>query len=158
MATAHLIYGYIGAGKTTFARRLERDVAAVRFTSDEWLTTLFGDDEAAIKPDVGTVNARLVAAMQPVWSRCLVLGLDVILDLGFWSRADRDATRKILEECGADLRLYHVRCDDDTAWRRVESRNADPSGSIRMVRNTFDVLRERVEPLGPDEPHLVVET
>nr|WP_020578454.1 hypothetical protein [Actinopolymorpha alba] len=62
------------------------------------------------------------------------------------------------EACDAAIQLYHVRCDDEIAWCRVESRNANPSGSIRMVRNTFDVLKARVEPLGPDEPHIVIET
>jgi predicted kinase len=31
MPTAHLIHGYLGAGKTTFARQLERDIPAIRF-------------------------------------------------------------------------------------------------------------------------------
>ncbi|GAA2756515.1 putative kinase [Actinopolymorpha rutila] len=69
MPTAHLIHGYIGAGKTTLAKRLERDADAVRFTLDEWLTALYGDDEADVEPDVGTISARLVTAMEPVWAR-----------------------------------------------------------------------------------------
>ena len=32
MATAHLIYGYLGAGKTTFAKKLERELPAIRFS------------------------------------------------------------------------------------------------------------------------------
>jgi predicted kinase len=158
MPTAHLIYGYIGAGKTTFAKKLEHDAAAVRFSADEWVTTLYGDDEAELGRDLETIMNRLLAAMEPVWSRCLTLGLDVILDMGFWSRTHRDATRQRVEASGAVSRLYHVRCDDEVAWRRVERRNDNPSGSIRMVRNTFDVLKARVEPLGQDEPHIVIET
>jgi predicted kinase len=44
MATAHLIHGYLGAGKTTFARRLEEELPAIRFSHDEWMTNLYGDD------------------------------------------------------------------------------------------------------------------
>lgn len=44
MTTAHLIYGYLGAGKTTLARRLERELLAIRFTQDEWMSRLYGDD------------------------------------------------------------------------------------------------------------------
>lgn len=43
MATAHLIHGYIGAGKTTFARRLETELPAVRFTHDEGMARFFRD-------------------------------------------------------------------------------------------------------------------
>jgi predicted kinase len=44
MPTAHLIHGYVGAGKTTFARRLEQELPAIRFSHDEWMTRLYGDD------------------------------------------------------------------------------------------------------------------
>jgi adenylate kinase family enzyme len=37
MATAHLLNGYLGVGKTTLARRLEHELPAVRFTHDEWM-------------------------------------------------------------------------------------------------------------------------
>ena len=47
MATAHLIHGYLGVGKTTFARRIERERGAVRFTHDEWMSTLYGPDPPA---------------------------------------------------------------------------------------------------------------
>lgn len=45
MARLHLIVGPVGAGKSTFGRKLSRDVGAVRLTLDEWMATLFGDDE-----------------------------------------------------------------------------------------------------------------
>jgi predicted kinase len=44
MPTTHLIHGYVGAGKTTFARRLEQELPAIRFSHDEWMTRLYGDD------------------------------------------------------------------------------------------------------------------
>jgi predicted kinase len=44
MATAHLIRGFLGVGKTMLARRLEQDIPAIRFSHDEWMTRLYGDD------------------------------------------------------------------------------------------------------------------
>jgi predicted kinase len=44
MATAHLIDGYIGAGKMTFARSLEQELPANRFSHNEWTANLYGDD------------------------------------------------------------------------------------------------------------------
>lgn len=157
MTTAHLIYGYIGSGKTTFARRLERRLPAVRFSSDEWISRLYADDEAQIT-DFGVLLGRVESVMQQVWCRCLDLGIDVVLDQGFWARAKRDGVREMAAELGADTRLYHVYCADSVAWQRVEHRNADPRDSIRMSRETFDNLRDRLEPLGPDEPHHEVRT
>jgi predicted kinase len=96
--------------------------------------------------------------MEPVWTQCLRHGVDVVLDQGFWARAKRDHVRALVAATGAESRLYHVTCNDDLAWKRVEARNADLAGSIRMSRNTFDVLKARLEPLGADEPHTVIRT
>jgi len=37
-----MIHGYLGTGKTTFARKLERELPAIRFSHDEWITRIFG--------------------------------------------------------------------------------------------------------------------
>jgi hypothetical protein len=37
MSTAHLIHGFLGAWKTTFAKKLEAELGAVRFSQDEWM-------------------------------------------------------------------------------------------------------------------------
>lgn len=37
---AFLIHGFLGAGKTTFAKRLEEEEKALRFTHDEWMSQL----------------------------------------------------------------------------------------------------------------------
>ncbi|NJC23977.1 putative kinase [Arthrobacter pigmenti] len=37
----HLLCGLNGAGKTTYARQLEHELPAVRFSLDEWMLHLF---------------------------------------------------------------------------------------------------------------------
>jgi predicted kinase len=39
------------------------------------------------------------------WTRCVELGLDVVLDLGFWSRRERDQARAATVALGAGARL-----------------------------------------------------
>jgi predicted kinase len=43
-AYCSLIHGYLGAGKTTFARQLERTIPAIRLSHDEWMVRLYGDN------------------------------------------------------------------------------------------------------------------
>jgi len=151
--TAHLIHGYIGAGKTSFARQLEARLPAVRFTHDEWMVALFGrDPPAELFPEH---FRRVMALIEQQWTRCLELGLDVVLDLAFWSRAQRDATRARVTSLGASHRLYQLALPDEEAWARVARRNQEP-GALQIARNTFEILRERYEPLGADEEHEVV--
>lgn len=153
MATAHLIHGYIGAGKTSLARQLEARLPAVRFTHDEWMVALFGrDPPAELFPEQ---SRRVSALLEAQWTRCLELGLDVVLDLNFWSRAQRDATRARVASLSARHRLYHLALPDEEAWARVDRRNQDP-GALHIARNTFETLRARYEPLGEDEEHEIV--
>jgi predicted kinase len=149
MATAHLIHGYLGAGKTTFAKRLEREISAVRFTHDEWMRALYGDDPP--EQQFADHARRVSDLMEDLWSRCLEVGVDVILDFGFWSRQERDRVRAAVTNKGADYRLYRLTCPDDAAWKRIQARNAALDSSLYIAPNTFSVLKARFEPLDEEE-------
>ena len=154
MATAHLIHGYLGSGKTTFARRLEESLPALRFTHDEWMTRLYGDDPSVAQfPDS---FRRVSEQIDRLWPRCLQLGVDVVLDLNFWSRRQRDEVRAAIAAIGADAKLSRLACSEEESWRRIERRNRDLDGSLLIVRNTFEVLKARFEPLGDDEERIEV--
>jgi len=154
MATAHLIQGFLGAGKTTFARRLERDIRAVRFTPDEWMSRLFGEDPpAAIFQEKA---AAILEVMEPLWLRRLALGVDVVLDFGFWRRSQRDRARHLAREAGANAVLYALSCEESEARRRVCARNAEKSHGLYVAAETFTLLKARFEALEPDETAIVV--
>lgn len=153
MATAHLVFGFLGAGKTTLAKRLERQHDAVRFTPDEWMARLFGED-----PPADTFQdkaAAILDIMQPLWVRCLSLGLDVVLDYGIWSRAERDHVRDVVTAIGATPLLWSVSCSDDEALKRISLRNEAAHRSLHIAPATFELLKARFEPLEADEPHSV---
>jgi len=154
MPAAHLIHGYLGAGKTTFARQLERDIPAIRFSPDEWMVRLHGDNPPAERfPDF---HRRIYEQVEEIWPRYLELGIDVVLDFGFWSRIERDATRQKISTLGAQARLYRLTCPEDEAWRRIDKRNADLRGSLLVDRNAFEVFKTRFEPLDPDEARIEI--
>lgn len=154
MTTAHLIHGYLGAGKTTFAKALEVEASAIRFTHDEWMQKLYGNDPP--KEQFASYAKRVSEVMEGVWERCLQIGVDVVLDYGFWSRSERDRVRSVVADIGADYRLYYLACSDGEAWRRIEARNLTLDSSLYIARNTFDVLKARFEPLSHDESRIEV--
>jgi len=154
MATVHLIHGFLGAGKTTFARRLEASLPALRFTHDEWVTRLYGADPSAdLFPEY---HRRVSEQIESLWPRCAELSIDVILDVNFWSRRERDDTRARAAAVGANSRLYRLGCSDDEAWRRIEKRNHDLRGALFIARETFELLKDRFEPLDADEARIEV--
>ena len=149
-----MIHGYLGAGKTTFARELEQRLPALRLTHDEWMLKLYGEDPPSEQFQV--FFRRVSERIEFVWTRCVGLGLDVVLDLGFWSRKQRDDVRSIAAALGADVRLYRLGCLDEMAWLRIEQRNRSLTDSLFIARNTFVVLKDRFEPLGDDEARIEV--
>lgn len=158
MPTAFLVHGHIGVGKTTVARQLEDRYTAVRFTSDEWVAVLYGSEEGSVR-DFADVLSRVEMVMEPLWVRWLQAGVDVVLDLGFWSREKRDHVRESVVRSGGTVELLSVVCDREMAWGRVDQRNGRlDGGSVQVSRATFDALRSEVEQLAPDEPHREVNT
>jgi predicted kinase len=145
---AFLLHGFLGVGKTTFAKRLEREERAVRFTHDEWMSRLYGSDPPAA--DFQDLAGRVSMTMEGVWGRCLELGTSVVLDFGFWSRAERAHVRSLVWEHGGEAVLYRLSCPPDVAMTRIEMRNGLP-GNLYITPATYRALKTRFEPLGVDE-------
>lgn len=149
MPTVHLVHGFLGVGKTTYARRLEREIRAVRFSPDEWMTRLYGDDPPADRFD--DCLERVFSIANEQWRAVVRCGVDVILDYGFWTRAWRDEARRGAAELGAAVRIHAISCPDEEARRRVRARNANLQGSVHVADETYDFLLPRFLPLQEDE-------
>ncbi|HEY2048409.1 MAG TPA: ATP-binding protein [Caulobacteraceae bacterium] len=149
-----MIHGYLGAGKTTFARQLESQASVLRLTHDEWMLRLYGEDPPIAQ--FSELAERVSERLEYIWTRSVTCGLDVILDLNFWSRAQRDHVRALATERSAAVRLYRLKCSDDEAWKRISRRNKSLADSLFISRNTFEILRERFEPLDDDEPRIEI--
>ena len=149
----HALHGFLGSGKTRLARQLESELPAMRFSSDEWMVTLYGQDPPEELFNI--YRARVLAVMHSYWTRALELGLPVILDEGLWTRRERDGLRAEAAALGVPFILYALNTPEDVARQRVRRRNAEP-GSLFIAENTYDLLRPRFEALKQDEAHVVV--
>lgn len=157
MAVAHLIHGFVGSGKTTYATKLERELPALRFSIDEWITQLYGQNPPGEKFD--EYHRRVTSLIWQVATQALRLDQDVILDFGFWSRSSRDDARDRTREVGAESILHSVVCSNDVMKARTLARTAKmPEGSLYIDETMLEELRVRFEPVSTDEPHIVVRT
>jgi predicted kinase len=133
VATLHLMCGLPCSGKTTAARAIEAEQAALRLTPDEWIQQLYGDDVSGDALDGARDPVERV--LWQLAERVLVLGVDVILDFGFWSRAEREAFRLRAAEFGARSELHFMDVPEEELLRRLQARNADlPTGAFRIER------------------------
>jgi predicted kinase len=138
------------SGKTTRARQLEQEYAALRLTPDEWQIRLFGQD---LMVDGHDERHDAVEALQwELAARVLKLGVDVILDFGFWVRSQRDEMRERAVQLGVDFKIHYMEASEELLMERLAARNANlPPGTFLIPE---EMLREWIklfEPPHPDE-------
>ena len=152
---AHLIYGFVGSGKTTFAKKLEKETGALRFSNDEWMISLYGNNPPAEK--FNEYHKRVNKLLSDIAFKCLKAGLDIILDDGFWSRTRRDETRNRIKKAGMNFKLYYIKCPDEVMKQRTLKRtNSKSKYAFYINKEAIKTFKRHFEPLGDDEEHIVI--
>ena len=157
MATIHLLHGFTGAGKSTFAKELESEIKAIRFSPDEWMVKLYGNNPPEEK--FAEYFQRVESLIWHVAEQVLKLEQDVILDFGFWSRADRDEARQKAQALKVDTKLYFISAPEEIMRQRVLQRTSDlVEGNFVIDEHAFELFKSRFEALGKDERHILIST
>lgn len=127
MPTVCLIEGPVGAGKSTFGARLSAERGAVRFCLDEWMRDLFRPD----RPETDVIawylarKQRCLAQILDVAGDVVDRGLDVVLELGLVSRAERWAFYERMDAEARPVEVYVLDAPREVRLARVRARNAD---------------------------------
>lgn len=130
-----LMCGLPGSGKTTLARQLEVEISALRLCPDEWMTDVEVDlwDEA--------FRDRLEVRFWILAQDVLRMGLNVILESGFWLRSDRDEKRIGGHALNASVELIILDVGFEELVRRLEVRNAAGAhGSVAISRQQLETM------------------
>jgi predicted kinase len=141
MATLHFICGKAASGKTTLARKLVAQHAAVLLCEDEWLTLL--DAKIENLADFGRHSRRLRAALAPHAISLLKLGTSVVFDFAGNTPADRAWVRSIFESAGVAHLLHVIVASDELCKTRLRQRNeTKPKGIYygEVTEATFDAV------------------
>ncbi len=142
MATIYLITGNVGAGKSTYADLLSRRENAHILAVDEWMRHLFLAD----RPDIPTYEwalertERIEVQILLEAARLIKRKMSVVLDLGFFARAQRQRVQAYFRDQGMIVSTHYLDVDKETRWERVDHRN-----TAQTVTYQFDVSREVFE-------------
>ncbi|EGD54221.1 aminoglycoside phosphotransferase [Gordonia neofelifaecis NRRL B-59395] len=139
-----------GAGKTTYAKRLERDGwTRLSFEVEFWDRGITTMPSAEVVAEVAAdLKGRLL---------CLVAaGNDVVLDFGFWFRRQRDQYRELLAPAGIVPTTVYLATDLETIVSRVGDRHGRQADDWPLTEQTATEYFERFEPPTPEEGPLEV--
>ena len=152
MPVLYLLCGLPGSGKTTRALRLEGERGALRLCPDEWIVVLYGEDIRRDRAKLDAVRAPVEAVQWEVAAKVLSRGVNVILENGFWSRAERKDYRARAEALGAQVELIFLDVPRDELWARLQKRNTDlPPGAFHVSESDLDSWLESFEPPTAEE-------
>ena len=139
-----------GAGKTTYAKVLERDGwTRLSFEVEFWhrgITTMPSADVVA------EVSADLKARLL----RQVAGGNDVVLDFGFWFRRQRDEFRALLAPQGILPETVYIATSLDTILNRIGDRHGRGPDDWPLTEQTATDYFERFEPPTSEEGPLTV--
>jgi predicted kinase len=144
-ATLNLVFGPIGAGKTTYAHALARREGAVAFVLDEWGVRLFGPDVHG-PLDFGWMLERLGRCNALIWSTATAVlgaGTSVVLDLGLMRRAHRERIRKLAQEAGLSMQWHFVDAPQAVRRARVAAPQRNQGRDLRRGGSAGDVRHVR---------------
>ena len=150
MATLHLMVGLPLAGKTTLAKQLELEYSALRLTPDEWHTRLFGYDVEEKKHDER--HFLIEAMLWEIAARVLELGVNVILDYGFWAKVEREDYRARAKQSGAGSEIHFLDVPEAVLFERLAARNVQlPPGAAYIPEAKLNEWIPIFQPPSPDE-------
>ena len=150
----YLICGFIGAGKTSFAKKLEEKTGAVRVTKDEWSIRFIGNDPTI--DGYAEWDRKIIDLSRDFAFYLVGKGVDVIMDEGFWEKETRDEMRRRADAIGAKVVMYYLETPVETIRERVVGRNNNLTGdSFKISREMLDNYLKDWQPPTEDEDYIL---
>lgn len=126
-----LVTGPTGVGKTTYSISITKEIGAVRFSIDPWMQTLFSKDMKSI--DFSWMMERVERCYAQIWEVSeQILGLDgnVVLDLGFTTKAQRERFAQLAVQCGGIAEIHYLEAPTELRRQRVKKRNSEKDPAV----------------------------
>lgn len=154
MAKIHLLEGPVGAGKSTFAAKLSKELAAPSLILDAWFVRLYSPD----RPAEGLIRwyaERKERCLSQIWATSLDIlgaGQDVVLELGLVEAASRERFYALVESAGYELTIYLLDAPCDVRRERVRQRNKEkgPTYAMDVPDAFFDLASDHWGTYRPD--------
>ena len=114
MSKVIMMCGVCGSGKTTYAKKKEKE-GYIRLSIDEEMWKLHGK-KGVDYPDsqYEELSEKIEAALRKKMLGLIKNGENVILDFSFWNKESRDYYRKIITNAGGTVELIYLKASKET--------------------------------------------
>ena len=150
-----IVCGQTGAGKTTYSIELSEEIAAIRFSIDLWMQTLFAKDMTSL--DFSWMMERVERCQKQIWDvgkQVLNNNGNIVLDLGFTTKSQRDSFVRLADSVGVVAEIHYVRAPTEVRQQRVATRNREKDPAVyafEVTDEVFSFMEPRFEIPNADE-------
>ena len=147
MSKVIIICGKVCAGKTVYAQKLMKETNAALLSSDEVISSLFHPNENEHHDKIiKNVHGYLLNKSVEI----LGCGADVILDWGFWTKAERTHISEFYSDKNIQTQWHYLDVSQEKWLKNIEQRNQDvseekttdyyvDSGLLQKLESLFEV-------------------
>ncbi|SCX23801.1 Predicted kinase [Pseudomonas sp. NFACC25] len=139
MPTLHLLCGKIASGKSTLAKTLVAEHAAILLSEDTWLAQLYPGEILSIA-DYLRCAQRIRGVLGPLVINLLESGVNVVLDFPANTLANREWLLGLAQAAKVPHRLHYLELDDATCRARLHARNARGDHDFAATDTEFDLI------------------
>ena len=143
------MYGFIGFGKTTVAKKIAKEAPAVRFCIDDFNAKLFGRN-----PYSDGFGKYIKLNKELIWDiarETVENGINVVIENGgVWTKKERMENWKRAKQITPDVVCHVIKCDMAVARERALARTASNNGLV-ITEQDFDNALKIFEPIDEAE-------
>lgn len=151
MKNVYLICGFLGAGKTTYSKKLSQEIGAIHLNPDEVCMKKYKPQE--YETDWEYCFSQTVDYLWKQTSVYVHQNKDVIFDMGFWSKKSREEAVGKIKQMGANPVICYVYAPDTVLKQRIMSRKGKIAEQNFL---NFDIIKKSFEEPSEDENFIMI--
>ncbi|WGS87676.1 ATP-binding protein [Methylomonas sp. UP202] len=132
--------GKMGAGKSTFSKKISAERNAVLISEDEWLEALYPNQISAIE-DYLKYSGQMKPLVKSHVAGILKVGTNVVMDFPANTLNQRQWFRDLISEAGCPHELIYLKASDSLCITQIAQRRAEqPSRATFDTEETFQFV------------------
>lgn len=128
MANVYILVGKIASGKTTWAMERKKKKPLVLLSCDDLMLNIFA---GCLGDKHGETERRCLLFLFGQAVQLVEMGLDVVLDSGFWTKKSRAMAKKYFADKQIQTKTYYFKTPDKVRIERLQERNARLANSAK---------------------------